>query len=69
MASIKPQRLAKGQTVAVVAPASPCNEDIQIHFALETIESLGFHVKEGRHLYSRHGYLAGTDRETCRRYK
>ena len=60
---IKPRRLAEGQTVGIVAPASPCNEDRQIRFALETIASLGFKVKEGKHLYARHGYFAGTDQE------
>ena len=63
MQLIKPKKLEKGQTVGIVAPASPCNEDRQIHFALETVESLGFTVKEGEHLYSRHGYLAGRDEE------
>ena len=60
---IKPQKLAKGQIVGIVAPASPCNEDRQIHFALETVESLGFQIKEGAHLYKRHGYFAGTDQD------
>src|SRR3954454_22269169 len=63
MKSIKPQRLRKGQTIGVVAPASPCNERVQIEFALETVESLGFHVKPGQHLYDRFGYLAGTDQD------
>ncbi len=58
---IKAKRLEKGQTVGVVAPASPCNETKQIQFALEIIESLGFRVKAGKHLYDRHGYLAGRD--------
>src|SRR5262245_60996330 len=63
MEVIKPKRLEKGQTIGIVAPASPCNEDKQIHFALETIESMGFRVKEGRHLFDRHGYFAGRDRD------
>ena len=60
---IKPKRLMEGQTVGIVAPASPCNEDRQIRFAIETITSLGFKIKEGKHLYRRHGYFAGTDLE------
>lgn len=63
MDNIKPQRLRKGQTIGVVAPASPCNEHIQIEVALETIASLGFRVKPGRHLYERFGYLAGSDQD------
>ena len=63
MNSIKPRKLEKGQTIGIVAPASPCNEDRQIHFAIETVESLGFKVKEGEHLYDRHGYFAGRDQD------
>lgn len=63
MNNMKAKRLEKGQTVGIVAPASPCNEDIQIHFALETVESLGFQIKVGKHLYDRHGYLAGRDQD------
>jgi muramoyltetrapeptide carboxypeptidase len=63
MNSIKPKKLKKEQTVGIVAPASPCNEDKQIHFAIETVESLGFVVKEGKHLYDRHGYFAGRDQD------
>jgi muramoyltetrapeptide carboxypeptidase len=63
MKTIKPRQLEKNQTVGIVAPASPCNEDQQIHFAIEIVESLGFMVKEGKHLYDRHGYLAGRDQD------
>ena len=63
MNTVKPKRLATGQTVGIVAPASPCNADRQIHFAIETVESLGFTVKEGKHLYDRHGYFAGRDQD------
>ena len=60
---IKPRRLRAGDTLALVAPASPKNEDEEVRAAIETVESLGFRVKEGEHLYARHGYLAGTDRQ------
>jgi muramoyltetrapeptide carboxypeptidase len=60
---IKPKRLVKGDTVALVAPASPQKEDEDIRMAIETIESLGFVVWQGEHLYDRHGYLAGKDRD------
>lgn len=58
---IKPKRLQPGNTVALVAPASPQNEDEGIRAAIETVESLGFRVKPGAHLYERWGYLAGPD--------
>jgi muramoyltetrapeptide carboxypeptidase len=60
---IKPRRLQKGDTVGIVAPATPKNEDEEVRAAIETLESLGFRVKEGAHLYDRNGYLAGVDRD------
>jgi len=63
MELIKPKKLRQGQVIGLVAPASPSNEDETVHGAVETLQSLGFQVKEGRHLFSRHGYLAGTDQE------
>lgn len=60
---LKPKALAPGQTIGVLAPASPAHEDDQIHMALEMLESLGFRVKTGPHLYQRYGYLAGRDAE------
>ena len=63
MPIIKPQWLKKGQTVGIVAPASPCNTNKQIEFAIETVESLGFSVEEGKHLYDRYGWFAGEDRD------
>ena len=60
---IKPKRLQKGDTIAVVAPASPLNEDDQVYAALETIESLGFKVKQGQNLFQRYAYLAGSDKQ------
>jgi muramoyltetrapeptide carboxypeptidase len=58
---IKPRQLKSGDTLALVAPASPKNEDEQVRMAVETILSLGFKVMEGAHLYTRNGYLAGAD--------
>ena len=61
--TIKPKALALGQTIGLLAPSSPAHEDEQIHIALEMLESLGFRVKTGAHLYHRYGYLAGKDAE------
>jgi muramoyltetrapeptide carboxypeptidase len=63
MSLIKPKKLAKGDTIGLVAPASPLNENEQIAAAIETLQSLGFRVKEGKNLYNRWGYLAGSDQE------
>ncbi len=58
---IKPRRLAAGQTVGLIAPASSVDEDETIHLAVETVQSLGFRVRPGAHLFARHGYFAGSD--------
>ena len=60
---IKPHRLEKGQTIGLVAPASPTNEPEGVRFAIEVVESLGFRVKPGPHLFDRNGYFAGQDRD------
>lgn len=62
-AIIRPNRLRKGDTVAVIAPASSTFENEEIKMAIEIIASLGFSVKTGQHLYDRKGYLAGEDRD------
>ncbi len=45
----------------MVAPSAAPNEPERIRFALDTLESLGFKVKPGAHLFDRDGYLAGSD--------
>ena len=61
MPLIRPRRLAPGQTIGIVAPSAAPNEPERIRFAIETVESLGFKVRTGPHLYDREGYLAGAD--------
>jgi muramoyltetrapeptide carboxypeptidase len=58
---LRPRRLQAGQTVGLVAPSSAPNEPEHIRFAIETLESLGFRVRPGAHLFERDGYLAGVD--------
>jgi muramoyltetrapeptide carboxypeptidase len=45
----------------MVAPSAAPNEPERIRFAIDTLESLGFKVKPGAHLFDRDGYLAGSD--------
>ncbi len=59
---VKPPRLSAGQTIALIAPASNTRENEDIRFAMDILESLGFKVKPGRHLFERSHYLAGQDR-------
>ena len=60
---IKPKRLAPGDTVGLVLPASAEFEADDIAVAREQLELLGFKVVIGAHAYDRHGYFAGTDRD------
>jgi muramoyltetrapeptide carboxypeptidase len=61
MPLLRPRRLAPGQTIGIVAPSAAPNEPERIRFAIDTVESRGFKVKPGAHLYDREGYLAGAD--------
>ncbi len=58
---LRPKRLEKGQTIGLIAPASNALENEEIQFAAEVIQSLGFQVKMGEHLFQRTNYLAGND--------
>lgn len=60
--TMKPERLKKGDTVAVIAPASPPNK-VNLKRGLEFLKELGLNFKLGRSLYSEYGYLAGNDEE------
>lgn len=57
-----PNRLQKGNTVGVIAPAGPPKQK-DLHQAISFLEELGLHVKFGQYVTSKYGYLAGTDDE------
>jgi muramoyltetrapeptide carboxypeptidase len=61
--SIKPKRLAAGDTVAIVAPASATFNTLDLQIAKESLEALGLKVEVGAHVLDRHGYLAGQDKD------
>lgn len=61
--SQKPNRLAAGNTIGLIAPSSNTWEDEDIYFAIDVLKSFGFNVKPGKHLFNRHGYLAGLDKD------
>jgi muramoyltetrapeptide carboxypeptidase len=56
---LKANRLKSGDTIGLIAPASNVWENDEINFAVEVLNSFGFKVKKGQHIYQRHGYLAG----------
>lgn len=57
-----PNRLKKGDTVGIVAPASPPDQE-NLAKALPFLEELGLKIKMGRSVGAEAGYLAGTDEE------
>lgn len=62
MTLLKAQRLKQGDTVALVAPASPIPKD-KFDIALKNIESLGLQAKYSQDVFNEYGFLAGTDSE------
>lgn len=61
----KPLKLNQGDTVGLIAPASPPRNPDQIDYGIKLIEDLGFQVKVGKYIRRRHGYLAGSDQQRC----
>ncbi|MEH7443740.1 LD-carboxypeptidase [Bacillus sp. JJ1122] len=59
---VKPERLKKGDTVGVIAPASPPNKE-NLERGLKFFAELGLNYKLGKSLYLKYGYLAGSDEE------
>ncbi|RLQ86759.1 LD-carboxypeptidase [Planomicrobium sp. Y74] len=55
-----PKRLKKGDTVGVIAPSSPPNQE-NLEKALPFLEELGLKVKMGKSVKAKYGYLAGDD--------
>ncbi|MBS8264208.1 LD-carboxypeptidase [Mesobacillus boroniphilus] len=60
--TMKADRLKKGDTVAVIAPASPPNKE-NLKRGLKFVEDLGLNYKLGKSLYAEYGYLAGNDED------
>lgn len=59
---MKLEPLRPNDTIAVVAPASPFDED-QFHQACALLEDRGYRVQPGASVLRRQGYLAGTEAE------
>jgi len=60
---IKPERLCRGDTIGIVAPASAPPDPKAVDRAAAGIEALGFKPKLGKNVRARLGFIAGTDRE------
>jgi muramoyltetrapeptide carboxypeptidase len=57
---IRPPRLEPGDTIGIVAPASPFDDNLFGH-GIRTLKSMGFRIHIPDDLYENEGYLAGSD--------
>lgn len=55
-----PPPISQGDTIGIVAPASPFDEDT-FYQGIAVLESMGFHLLIPDDLFFKKGYLAGTD--------
>jgi muramoyltetrapeptide carboxypeptidase len=58
--SIRPPRLEYGDRVAIISPAGPVNPP-EIQPSIDVLEEEGYEVVRAPHIFSKHGYLSGTD--------
>jgi len=63
MTIIKPNALKRGDVIGIAAPASPPQTEEHLARGIRYLESNGFRVELGKHVYGKTGYLAGSDRE------
>ena len=59
---IKPNKLQKNDTIAIIAPAGHVEED-KIHNAAKYFENMGYKIKLGKNIFKSDRYLAGYDNE------
>lgn len=65
ISQIKPKRLCPGDTIGVIAPASP--GDLELSMAgVRWLEKQGFQIKLGRSAQQILGYLAGSDADRAK---
>lgn len=58
---LRPRALQKGDLVAIAAPAGPFDK-IELMFAVRRLKELGFDITFRKDIFSRNGYLAGSDK-------
>ena len=51
-----------GSTIGLISPAGPENPE-SIKSGIDFLKGLGFNIKEGKHIYDRWGFLAGSDKD------
>jgi muramoyltetrapeptide carboxypeptidase len=60
---LRPPRLKVGDTIGLVSPASATYERGPVEEAIESLQALGFKVRQSPRLRARYGHFAGTDRQ------
>ncbi|MFT4255492.1 MAG: LD-carboxypeptidase [Pseudoxanthomonas sp.] len=58
-----PPALKPGDTIGLVSPSSATDDPFNLQLAAEAMQALGLKVRNGAHLASRRGHLAGSDAE------
>jgi muramoyltetrapeptide carboxypeptidase len=60
---LRPPRLKAGDTIALINPSGSLHEREPYAIATESLQALGFKVREAPNLRARYGHFAGTDRQ------
>ncbi|HIA51706.1 MAG TPA: LD-carboxypeptidase [Candidatus Melainabacteria bacterium] len=58
---IKAKHLVKGDTVGIVAPASPLENESEIDYTYQWLKKIGLKYKVGKHLFDSYSDFAGSD--------
>jgi muramoyltetrapeptide carboxypeptidase len=58
---VQPPRLKAGDTVAIVAPASPIEDRSPLEQGIAALENMGFRVRFTERIFQASRYLAGND--------
>lgn len=61
IAIVKPKHLVKGDTVGIVAPASPLENETEIEYTYQWLKKVGLKYKLGKHLFDSYSDFAGRD--------
>jgi muramoyltetrapeptide carboxypeptidase len=62
MPTVKPVKLKMGDTIGLIAPASPIPKD-KFDIALKNMETLGLRAIYSEQVFAEYGYLAGKDQD------
>jgi len=64
---VRPHRLRAGDTIGIVAPAGPFDRDL-FEQGRSVIQRMGFAIETDARIFSRQGYLAGTDAQRAAQF-